>query len=780
MYQAPVWIIVYVGKYSPLHGRMCRLYRLTGRCCSPPSRASRLYTTIPPFPPSCLHDRAPTTTTTTTAARLVEVLHDEKRVEHQKRSRTARQRNPAYASAVAAPAHGPSDAAAVYRCGEGHILMVDPTNNIDSIDEELEGCGSPRLVPEGGKGLAAATWGGGYGVAFGEGAASVSDTSTAAAKELWRLWPEVVASGMNRFREEVAVTTSLGPAATPLTVSVSVTVPHLVAGVARMSSVCPVSSKVACPYSSEDGTDDVMTPSLLAAAAVKHKIRMANGVGGRSAAAAVAGTTEGGGRGSEKEHDESESVDGGTGTPVVRFPLTQVGEERDVYIEVRNPADVPVGVQLSAGQGESLVWTEDGRNGQGSSTVVAVGIDVADLGKRVGAAGKAAAGRAKSEQQLELVREGSFAAGALSAFHIRMGAFLPVVLPPGGRAVIGPLRFTPEEAGVFSAHVFLRNNLTHLEPVLLEGEAGAGVLSVRPAGDEAKSGAGATVAVAAAAAGKHKTAASAAKKLLFGEDEDEEDQVEEEQEEKAEGGAGEGEGGQQAPPLEVMRFPVDFRSWARSPPTTDPVVKRWVLSNEGTMPLVVHGVGIRKAAGSGWSWSWGWGWSKGGSGSRAGGSGGGAVGRWLWWVFFGSARREASSSSSSSRSRWGRWGAVTAAAAATSATVDVASAKTASVLCADGGFRVVGDACRDEWQPQTLLPGQEMEVEVDYSSAHCDPVERTLDFVSSAGTASVQMVASALGGPSAISACRSARRAAVSFFVLKLSGRKYRVNVGCR
>ncbi|CAN0535635.1 unnamed protein product, partial [Ectocarpus sp. 8 AP-2014] len=57
-------------------------------------------------------------------------------------------------------------------------------------------------------------------------------------------------------------------------------------------------------------------------------------------------------------------------------------------------------------------------------------------------------------------------------FHVRVGAFPALVLPPGGAATIGPLRFTPARTGTFSAHVYLRNNLTHLEPVRLEGEAG--------------------------------------------------------------------------------------------------------------------------------------------------------------------------------------------------------------------------------------------------------------------------------------------------------------------
>ncbi|CAN0562832.1 unnamed protein product, partial [Ectocarpus sp. 12 AP-2014] len=146
----------------------------------------------------------------------------------------------------------------------------------------------------------------------------------------------------------------------------------------------------------------------------------------------------------------------------LRFPLTQVGEERDVFVEVANPADVHVSLQLSVGKNDSLVWKEPGK-GDGkapAAAVIAVGVDVS--------------GFARQRQQVR--HKG---AAEISAFHVRVGAFPALVLPPGGAATIGPLRFTPARTGTFSAHVYLRNNLTHLEPVRLEGEAGVGLLSVR-------------------------------------------------------------------------------------------------------------------------------------------------------------------------------------------------------------------------------------------------------------------------------------------------------------
>ena len=87
-----------------------------------------------------------------------------------------------------------------------------------------------------------------------------------------------------------------------------------------------------------------------------------------------------------------------------------------------------------------------------------------------------------------------------------------------------------------------------------------------------------------------------------------------------------------------------------------------------------------------------------------------------------------------------------------------------SVLCSDRGFRfncIGGEAC-EGWRPQNLRPGDEMEVAVGYLAGHCDPVNRTLDVLSSSSIASIRRMASACGGSSAVAGCRSARRAAAA------------------
>lgn len=461
---------------------------------------------------------------------------------------------------------------------------------------------------------------------------------------------------------QVNVRTTLGPAAVPLSVIVSLAVPRLVVGVVNPEGLTFTGSAETAPRGRplSPSTDVVVTANV--------ELR------------SIAGSSGG----------------GGGGTSPLRFPLTEVGETREMFIRIRNPADVPVLVQLAAAEGESVVWTPSRQKPE------------------AGADGSADVSLATTLQPFVkqgLVRE----AGALAAFHVRVGGFAPVVLPAGGTSTIGPIRFAPARDGVFSAYVYLKNDLTHLEPVLLEGEAGSGVLAVRPwgqAGQEGKNvGPGASVSAAVRDSG-----AAITREVVDGEKE------------------------------EATQFPVDFRSWARWPPTTEPVTKRWVLSNEGTVPLIVRDVGVRKVGGS----RWGWGWVGGRDDDDDG-----ALARTLRWIFFG--RAVSRQGSASARPGWG--GAVAAATAAASAAV---AGSTPTVVCADGGFRVVGETCEGQWRPKTLNPGQEMELTVEYSAAHCNPVGRTLDIMSSAGNASIPMVASAAGGPSTIAACRSARRAAAA------------------
>lgn len=374
------------------------------------------------------------------------------------------------------------------------------------------------------------------------------------------------------------------------------------------------------------------------------------------------------------------------GAEALRFPVTHVGETSEIFLEINNPAQVPVRVQL-------------------------VAVDEA------------------------LSERGDCARSSPSSVFSGMVDFAPVVLSSGGSAVVGPVQFSPNEEGVFSVHVFLRNNLTRLEPVLLEAESGRGKLSIHPLEQ-------ATTAVTQAeqvSMGGTIDTMFIGSELLPGRP-----------------GVGVVVGGGSGISDEgraVVQFPVDFRSWVRDPPTTEPVVKRWVVSNRGSMPLVVHGLGIRG------------GWLE----SEA--TGHGVVGGWLgrWSGEGGGGRRE------SSVLRLWRWALSCLAldSCASSPTGrgcgEAVAAITSPLRCSDGGFRVAAvvrdegrNTCDGRWLPLTLQPGMEMEVAVDYTAAHCDPVNRTLDVVSSGGNASIQIVASAYGGPSAVAACRSAKRAALA------------------
>ncbi|CAM9190743.1 unnamed protein product, partial [Sphacelaria rigidula] len=546
--------------------------------------------------------------------------------------------------------------------------------------------GSPGSIPGGG---------GSAGAASGEGpAAIIGERAARAAKELWSLWPDIVFNGINSFQEEVNVRTSLGPSDAPLSVIVSLVVPRLVFG--ETHSADPASI---------DDADEAVAAAAVASLAKRKRALIGSG---------------------------------GDGIPL-RFPITQVGQTQEMFIEVCNPADVPVSLQLAAAESESIVWTPPTGNSEPGFTdretsahTSASSHEHSDVTLAMSPTAGGGGGSMRSGRE-----------GGLAAFHVRVNALAPVVLEPGGSTIIGPVRFAPARAGLFSAHVYLRNNLTHLEPVCLEGEADTGLLSVRPwAESGAREGRKVSVGqgVEAGAGAGAGTGTGGVPRALFG---FKKAQVRTKHGQKWKSG----DVFNVVMEEEVSHFAVDFRSWARSPPTTEPVIKKWVLSNDGKMPLTVSLVGIRKIQG------WNAAAAAGGSGSAGGGLLGGAYARgvfgatagWFWRLLFGDVSGLGTASAA-----WGE-GSVTFAGSI--------------ALCAEGGFTVMGSRCEDgggRWQAQTLQPGEEVQVAVAYAATHCDPVGRVLDIASSAGNVSIMMLAAASGGPSAAAACKSARRAAGS------------------
>lgn len=493
---------------------------------------------------------------------------------------------------------------------------------------------------------------------------------------------------------QVNVRTSLGPSDAPLSVIVSLVVPRLVFG--ETHSADPASI---------DDADEAVAAAAVASLAKRKRALIGSG---------------------------------GDGIPL-RFPITQVGQTQEMFIEVCNPADVPVSLQLAAAESESIVWTPPTGNSEPGFTdretsahTSASSHEHSDVTLAMSPTAGGGGGSMRSGRE-----------GGLAAFHVRVNALAPVVLEPGGSTIIGPVRFAPARAGLFSAHVYLRNNLTHLEPVCLEGEADTGLLSVRPwAESGAREGRKVSVGqgVEAGAGAGAGTGTGGVPRALFG---FKKAQVRTKHGQKWKSG----DVFNVVMEEEVSHFAVDFRSWARSPPTTEPVIKKWVLSNDGKMPLTVSLVGIRKIQG------WNAAAAAGGSGSAGGGLLGGAYARgvfgatagWFWRLLFGDVSGLGTASAA-----WGE-GSVTFAGSI--------------ALCAEGGFTVMGSRCEDgggRWQAQTLQPGEEVQVAVAYAATHCDPVGRVLDIASSAGNVSIMMLAAASGGPSAAAACKSARRAAGS------------------
>ena len=135
-------------------------------------------------------------------------------------------------------------------------------------------------------------------------------------------------------------------------------------------------------------------------------------------------------------------------TAEVAFGLHHVGTAAAAYVPVRNRADVPVWVQL---------W--------GSQSPEYLGLDEADDVSRHF--------RRTAPRGGDLLKRRALP----SAFHIPEEGARPRLLKPGEEAQLGPVHFTPP-AGVEGDHVrawlYVRNNLTLLDEVILHGEGGAG------------------------------------------------------------------------------------------------------------------------------------------------------------------------------------------------------------------------------------------------------------------------------------------------------------------
>ncbi|CAN0131567.1 unnamed protein product [Discosporangium mesarthrocarpum] len=408
---------------------------------------------------------------------------------------------------------------------------------------------------------------------------------------------------------------------------------------------------------------------------------------------------------------------------MVRFPLTQVGHAHEVFLELANPADVPVVAQIVtvAGGVESLVssaplpqgpWRAGGWGGCTAPGAAAAGGGTVS---RTRAGGGAGGGGMAEVWWGEAVPEEP-------VFHLCNVNLGPIVLAPGAKAAMGPVCFLPDRPGVFLGHLFIRNNLTLLEAVTLEGEGGSGILAVfpfegegAPGGDRGGESARVSPGALRDTGGKGKGrgggsggGSSSTSSSSIGSDGDSNgsgDRV------------GEGEG---------ARFDLDHRAWGRSSTSAaEPVERSWLVTNEGTLPLVIHSVGISSGDGGGWG-DWGWGslwqieWN--------------ALGwSWSWEWLWGRAVAE------QKMGAVGRW-------------------HHRQVRCASRGFQV--HQCAKGWQPLTLEPGQATRIGVSYTARDCSRTTRALEVVSSAGTASIKLVASARGGPPALAACESARKAA--------------------
>mmetsp|Transcript_28777 Transcript_28777/g.37158 ORF Transcript_28777/g.37158 Transcript_28777/m.37158 type:complete len:2600 (+) Transcript_28777:19-7818(+) len=70
----------------------------------------------------------------------------------------------------------------------------------------------------------------------------------------------------------------------------------------------------------------------------------------------------------------------------------------------------------------------------------------------------------------------------IQPFYLPINATRPIIVPPGEKIYIGPIFFRPPTLGSFQATLYLRNNVSRIQTIDLEGKAGQGKAIVRTKG----------------------------------------------------------------------------------------------------------------------------------------------------------------------------------------------------------------------------------------------------------------------------------------------------------
>lgn len=162
-----------------------------------------------------------------------------------------------------------------------------------------------------------------------------------------------------------------------------------------------------------------------------------------------------------------------TRTEPLLFPLTHVGHVIGRYLVVENPSSVPIEAKLVQGSDDSFIREDRGQDWWD------VKLQVLDRGHGAWAHywGEDEGLVYVDPNTDEFHQSSDERPEGATSFRLE-GQGDPVVIPPYSQSLLGPVLFRPTKMGEFDLKVWLVNNFSRAEAVLIRGEGGEGRLGV--------------------------------------------------------------------------------------------------------------------------------------------------------------------------------------------------------------------------------------------------------------------------------------------------------------
>ncbi|RLN94004.1 hypothetical protein BBJ28_00013654 [Nothophytophthora sp. Chile5] len=151
-----------------------------------------------------------------------------------------------------------------------------------------------------------------------------------------------------------------------------------------------------------------------------------------------------------------------------KFALTEVLGQNHIFVGVRNPSNVSVQMELAIAEADQALFylCNEGWGSEGDENTAFKADD--DTATLCLAEWRAAVADARAEQGEERL-------GQVPPFFFQRQVFW---VPAGQEAQLGPIYYLPSQVQEVSTTVFVRNDLSHIEPVPLLARSGKGILEL--------------------------------------------------------------------------------------------------------------------------------------------------------------------------------------------------------------------------------------------------------------------------------------------------------------